>query len=196
MSENILKEPISSIRIKHIMLAIDGLSVLLIIYILFRGFKSWFLLAPIIGDNFLDIFGFCIAAAAVLSIPVFGRLQNYYENDHKPIFNLGANYGAIGNSIARILLAGFIFACYLTTVMPHASTYFVGDMTVRTFDVEWVQGKGRNCSGYKIVGRSWVTHNRFCRLSPETITNVRKTNTLEIQGVENAFGFRAIKIVT
>lgn len=176
--------------IKYIIWAVDVFAVLLVVYLVSRRFYSWFLVAPIISDNFLMLFSVCIVVTALASIPFFSRIEEYFEN------NTSRDISAIGLSVSRVFLAGLVVATFLATLVPHASTYIVGKETVRTFEVEWKRGHGRNCSGFKIVGRSWLTHDRMCRLSSETKASINKTGIIKIKGVENTFGFRAIEAIT
>jgi len=60
-------------------MGLDGLTVLVLVYAVFSMRISWFLPNLIIGENILDILVICIAVTALLSIPIFGALQNYYE---------------------------------------------------------------------------------------------------------------------
>ena len=180
----------SDYLIKYVIWAVDVFAVLLAVYLIFRRFYSWFLVAPSISDNFTTLFGICIAVTAIASIPFFNRIEEYYEN------NASRGISAFNLSVIRVFCAGLVFAAFLATLMPHASTYISGKETIRTFEVEWIQGKGKNCSGYKIVGRSWLTHDRMCGLSSETKARINKTGIIEIKGVENAFGFRAIEKIT
>jgi len=176
--------------IKYLIWSIDVFAILLVVYLVSRRFYSWFLVAPIIGDNISGLFGVCIVITALASIPFFNRIEEYFEN------NPSKDISAFGNSVFRVLLAGLVIPAFFVTLMPHASTYIVGKETVRTFEVEWMQGSGKNCSGYKIVGRSWLTHDRMCGLSSETKASINTTGIIEIKGVENAFGFRAIEKIT
>jgi|GEM_PF-3509849 len=120
--ENNSKPLISSTHINHTLWALDGLTVLVLVYAVFSMRISWFLPNLIIGENIVDIWVICIAVTALLSIPIFGALQNYYEYDHRPIFKNYQDFGASGNSILRILLAGFLFGFMSTIMIPHAST--------------------------------------------------------------------------
>ena len=180
--------------IKYMVRGVDALTAGLLLYIVCGIFNFWFLPTFLSGDNMWDLMILCPVLVVLAGTPFSAALLDYFES--RPRHSIGIDYGPTGNMIARGVQAGIVLPFYAVFILPHASTFLIGETTVKTFNVEWHVGGGRTCTGYRIADYPTLSDKKLCRLSQDLRPVMGDSGTLEFKGIENALGFRVTEVVT
>lgn len=181
-------------KVKYMVWGLDALTVGFLVYIVCGAFSYWFLPTFLSSDFMWDLMILCPILVILAGIPFTSVLLDYFES--RPLHSIGTDFGPKGNMLARAVQAGIVLPMYGVFILPHASTFIIGQTTVKTFNVEWHVGKGRQCTGYRIVDYPTLADKKLCRRSQSLRPIIGESGTLDMRGVENALGFRVAEVVT
>lgn len=194
--DNVRNETVRSTRdtVKYMVWGIDALTVGLLVYMVCGLFSYWFLPTFLSGDHMWDLMILCPILVVLAGIPFTSVLLDYFES--RPRHSIGTDFGPMGNMIGRGVQTGIVLLFYAVFILPHASTFIIGETTVKTFNVEWHVGTGKTCTGYRLVDYPTLSDKKLCRLSQSLRPIMGESGTLDMRGVENALGFRVAEVVT